>query len=654
MKNVKLSFEPLEERLALAAWGNPWSVPDKLTISFAPDGTQVSGYTSTLFNEMDSAMSRTTWQTEILRAFQTWAQKANINLSVVEDNGQAFGSQGPIQGGRLQGDIRIAAIPLAHSELAVATPFDMLGDWSGDVLFNTAYDFSPGGGEDFYDLFTVALQEAGHVFGLPNSENTNSAMYTQYQGPRTALSAGDIANLRELYGSRKADRFDAVRANNTAGKASQLQFIYDADQFQGLDPSQTSPPFVAHGDLTTASDVDFYRVRLPSDLKDFTVELRTSGLSLTNARVSVLNSSLQVVQTATATDAQQGDLSLFVKDATPGGLYYVRVQSAPGSAFGVGAYHLAVGKETHEALFPPIPSFINDDRPDDDEGGDEPLVSLTPRTDAVGPRWDYGHYASVSFQGDLDRYQVVAPADSASAMVVTVGALETDKLDPKVTVYAAGANPSVVPSQVIRNDNGFFTVQVPGVTPGAVYELRVEAADPQSSYKEGNYFLGVDFVANPIVLESFGAGVLTQDEPQQTHRLEVEETRLFHMVLSAASESMAVESAVRMTIYNQDQQVVMTLVARAGETVSADVLLAPGEYTIRFAAGTRNSSDALPPLTYSLHGIARNDPIGPTPVPPGSTPPPPPPTPPYVWYGLYPIPTWIVLQDAYSKPYSSL
>src|SRR5262249_2818468 len=141
-------------------------------------------------------------------AFQTWAVNANINLGVVPDQGQPFGTTGLPQGDSRFGDIRISGLRLSPDVLAFTTPFDFTGStWSGDVRVNTSYRFDQGG-QTGIDLFTALVQEAGHAFGLDNSSDPNSVMYEYYGGARTALSAGDIANLQALYGARAPDCFE--------------------------------------------------------------------------------------------------------------------------------------------------------------------------------------------------------------------------------------------------------------------------------------------------------------------------------------------------------------------------------------------------------------------------------------------------------------
>jgi hypothetical protein len=65
-------------------------------------------------------------------------------------------------------------------------------------------------------------------------------------------------------------------------------------------------------------------------------------------------------------------------------------------------------------------------------------------------------------------------------------------------------------------------------------------------------------------------------------------------------------ASVELTITDQSGNVVFDLVAPAGQTVSASVLLPPGAYVARFTA-----SSAARPLTYNLQGNSLTDPIGP-------------------------------------------
>ena len=109
-KRLRLAVELLETRNLLANWGVPWPHADHLTLSLAPDGTTVDGYTSNLFQTLNQRAATADWETETLRAFQTWAVNANINIGLVSDNGIAVGATAAIQGQGGVGDIRISAI----------------------------------------------------------------------------------------------------------------------------------------------------------------------------------------------------------------------------------------------------------------------------------------------------------------------------------------------------------------------------------------------------------------------------------------------------------------------------------------------------------------------------------------------------------------
>ena len=78
------------------------------------------------------------WQREILRAFQTWAVVADVDVGLVADGGQPVGIVGPSSPTLGSGDIRIAALPLSDQVAALAMPHDVsAGNRSGDVWLNS-------------------------------------------------------------------------------------------------------------------------------------------------------------------------------------------------------------------------------------------------------------------------------------------------------------------------------------------------------------------------------------------------------------------------------------------------------------------------------------------------------------------------------------
>src|SRR3954453_23505694 len=108
-RRKRFKLECLEDRAVPTTFGVPWSDPRNLTLSFVPDGAPIAAHTSTLFQTLNAQQPTVTWQQTILRAFQTWAVNANINIGLVSDGGQALGVAGQPQHDTRFGDVRIGA-----------------------------------------------------------------------------------------------------------------------------------------------------------------------------------------------------------------------------------------------------------------------------------------------------------------------------------------------------------------------------------------------------------------------------------------------------------------------------------------------------------------------------------------------------------------
>jgi hypothetical protein len=211
-RTYRLSVEGLEPRLLLyAPNGGVWPHPELVTVSFMPDGTDVGGVPSNLFGTLDSQFPTATWQKEILKGIQAYAANANIDFSVVSDDGSPFGSCGGsgsdcnLQGDSNFGDIRIGGVDLGGALGISMLPPPINGDTtSGDFFLDTTTDWNIG---LTFDLNTVAAHEAGHSIGLDHSLLPVAVMFPTYLGLKLSLSIDDVLGIQSIYGARPEDGF---------------------------------------------------------------------------------------------------------------------------------------------------------------------------------------------------------------------------------------------------------------------------------------------------------------------------------------------------------------------------------------------------------------------------------------------------------------
>jgi hypothetical protein len=143
---TQLRVEQLESRFVpYSITGSAWPNPQLVTLSFVPDGTLMTTVNNTpvysnLFATFNAKFGSTAkWQDAILQAAQSWAQQANINLSVVSDNGTTSGQGSYQQGDRGMGDIRIGGYGFSTNYLAGTYLPPSVNNYSiaGDMNFNT-------------------------------------------------------------------------------------------------------------------------------------------------------------------------------------------------------------------------------------------------------------------------------------------------------------------------------------------------------------------------------------------------------------------------------------------------------------------------------------------------------------------------------------
>lgn len=631
-------FEALEDRSLPSTFGVPWADAEHLTLSFAADGTQTPIGANTLSQVLASAGTNAQWKLEILRAFQTWAAHANINIGLVADGGQALGSVGAVQGDSRFGDIRVAAAKLSPDVIASTSPFSWIGTTlSGDMVLNSNAPFSINNNTG-YDLYSVAVHEAGHAFGLGHANEQggpcgcngcrafNSVMESLYVR-HSGLSADDISAIQALYGVRQADDYDAAGGNDTVAKASAI-------------PRNTVSQLLASGDLTTMNDVDYYKFTAPaltSMISAVTVRLKAEGLSLLTGKVTVYDSNGRVVATGASIDPLNNDLVLSFRPGLFGGNYTIKVEGARGDVFDIGAYKLSVDFLSIGGLLSPITTTLTgvlDGHTDDILANALGLKSNT----GGDARFDAIYRGVIEDNHDVDTYKVstdkFAPGTSVTLNVMVWG-LDSNPLDGRVRVFDENGN--AVAFQVLANDRGLFSVQVLNAVAGKDYYVQVSAREGAVK-NTGSYFFAADFnQIPPVVFDNVAGGSVEVGQTTAAETLSVNEAGVYQFALGANSTHAG--DTVTMTVSDANGNVVFTLTSTAGQpVVTATKYLNAGTYTVKYRAGQANVGTVNYALFMAqvsegvgpyLPGTASPDPYSdPPPPPPGdpSSPPPPPPS----------------------------
>ena len=612
----RLVVEELEARTAPAAFGIPWQDARHLTLSFAPDGTPISGHQSNLFRALGPQFpTPADWQAVIVAAFQTWAINANISVGLTADSGAPFGVAGPSQGDPRFGDIRIGAQVMSPDVLAIAVPPDpfLSGTLAGDVFLNSAVAFNAS------NLFPVMLHEAGHVFGLDDNEDPHSVMYEHYS-QQTQLASEDIQAIQALYGRRAPDSYDP---NHDFADAAPIPYsgpgpLYDL-----------TTPLVVYGDITTPHETDFFALQPTSNyVGSATFRLETAGISFLPPRLTVYDGLHRPLGQAQSTSVFGDVVTVTLPQLDPFDTYYVEVDSPASDAFGIGRYALAVTFDDTVAtayldaldavmrgpydllenpqdladLFhiPALVYFNNDFHTNDTFATATPLESRP----GFGPDTQYEMVESLIDSVDADFYRVRSPSDGG-VLTATLLEMDVNGVLPVVSLYDADQNP--VAADVLLNGNGTYTLQAANLLPGQDYFLQV-VANPRAAKQVGNYHLIARFGDVTADLETFASGTLPVVPAEDAYTVYVARSQLFQFVLSAGDPGATGDGQVTMTIYDGEGRSLFSLTSDAGDTVSdSSILLTPGEYLVTFTADGPSGGG---PLAYLLRGTNLSDPIG--------------------------------------------
>jgi hypothetical protein len=514
---------------------------------------------------------------------------------------------------------------MSPDQLSISVPNDptLSSSWGGDVLINSSDNFSSGG----FDLYSVMLHEAGHVFGLSDSTNSGSPMYDQYEDNQQLTSA-DIAALQALYGTRSLDPHEGSSGNDTINTATQIQF---PGGYTG------TTPLAAYGDIGSNSDVDVFSVKPLSNYNGpITFQLQSAGISLLTTKLTIMDSKGDVLGQAQAASDFGDTVSVHLNQSSSNQTYYIEVQGATQDFFGIGSYGVAVTFDAtntisssalesvltgpYQGLSPndlsaiflnPNGVLFNQNGGGEGGGGGGGGGSATQLTPLPGyaQNTHYEAIASLATSSQLNTYQIATPSTSNGQSLVltaTVRAVAPNGVAPRITILDSSQH--AVSAQILATGDGVFTIQASGLNSGGNYELQVSADGSDSGV--GNFALDAKFGFTAANLSTFASGNVSASAPQQSYNLYVGESQLFQFLLSASGVGAPAGSAVQMTIKDQNGSVVFSLTANAGDSVSSNaLLLTPGAYRLSFTV-LGPAGGPVPALAYSLMGESISDPIG--------------------------------------------
>jgi hypothetical protein len=606
-QQTRLNIETLEDRITPSTWGIAWPYAN-LRASFAPDGTLVDGNQSSLFNTLGAQAATRAWEAEVLRALQTWADAANLNVGLVADGGQPIGCPGLIQGDPRFGDIRFAAEPMGlGAPLAIGSPYNPIaGTRSGSVIFNSSYSFNIGGTGGSYDIYTVALHELGHSFGIGDSTDPTTIMYNTYQGVSTGLTPKDVAAVQALYGPRTPDAYEGPAGNNSLSTAATMAL-----------------PEIA-ADIGVIGQTDYYQYTIPKYAdQTVLVSAQNGGVSLVQPRLSIYSASGALLGTSAAANPFSANVSISLSHVKRGTVLYFKVDSASGNVFGMGGYRLKVDSggvsqkqiaAIEAALNGMSITYINFGH---STSTISTAVSLDRPVFQIDPRFNYAVDARLGDVSDVDFFSITVPATAPQALIFTTAPGQNSILSPVAMVYDAIGN--VVNAEVLSNETSGYVVQVLNPVAGAQYFVAVSANPFAASINDkGTYRLGVNYSNTPIILETLDQGTLSATDTMNVISLQSTEVQLYHFVFSVNTGGLVPGVQVVMQLFDANNNLVLSLLCQDGNTVSADVQLNAGTYTAQFI-GSSTTGAPIPVTNYLLLGMDMSNPLDPVSVNPTTT-----------------------------------
>jgi len=619
--------ESLETRCVLSASAFGLGSTAAITLSFAPDGTDIIDQQSDLFAKFDAVAERNVWQQAVLDAFQTWATHTNADVGLVTDLGDPFGTEGDARTDNRFGDVRIGAMPMGPGVKALSIPQDVVsGTWVGDVIFNSDASFA-----SVDEIFAVAMHEAGNVFGLEDNNDPNSPMFSGGIIPTsTTPTPNDIEELQDLFGTRAMDRNELEEPNDTEDDATRLR----TSSSNGFDGTTAT---IAYGDVSSTTEVDVYRLDPVDDYEGpMTVQVRSIGISQLEPRLRVFNRDGGLVASATSL-SRGGDVISVNINPSDENRYYVHVDTVASGLGAVGGYSVSAtfdgllrssSESIHAATGGGKFRFMEQDQIQDylrgeltgapiilnDDGGlDDNPLSPTDLDTVPGFAEDtrYQSFGSFANPADVDHYALRSANDSLPYATVSLSAVGSGTISADLQLVDRNNVP--IEGTILVNDGHDLVVQYPAGRADSSLGLRVTPRDftgPQ------NYELNVTFAAEPVALTRIGSGTLTPTDAVGLHSVTIEQHQLTHFVVGSSSTTNSGQIAVNLRLRGSDGDIVNFEVPANEILTDKSVLLSPGHYVVEVLTPISSGS-----ISYTVEAIEISDPLVALPNDPTDEPP---------------------------------
>src|SRR5262249_11830487 len=140
----------------------------------------------------------------------------------------------------------------------------------------------------------------------------------------------------------------------------------------------------------------------------------------------------------------------------------------------------------------PAPDNHSDDSP-------QSAVNLQPQKFRNDARFAFAYTAGIDQASDVDFYRFNTPKGTGNVLTVSAWGNDDAALHPEVQVYTADGIP--IAAQVLVNEDGTYTIQLPDVLPNQTYLVAVQG-QKDGGHDTGGYFLNINFDSKPVPLDT--------------------------------------------------------------------------------------------------------------------------------------------------------